>query len=65
MFKEVTDLVKEELKHVEYFAATTDMWSSRNNTPFMAFTIHFINSDFELCSRDLQVIYIVTILTYQ
>lgn len=55
MFEETRELVKAELKNVEYFAATTDMWSSRTSDPYMAFTVHYIDGNFKLHARCLQV----------
>lgn len=38
---------------VEFFASTTDMWSSIGLTPYMSFTIHYINKDWDLESLAL------------
>ncbi|XP_057213823.1 E3 SUMO-protein ligase ZBED1-like [Triplophysa rosa] len=46
--------VKTELSQVTYYAATTDLWSSRTTEPYIRLTIHFINEDFQLKSRCLQ-----------
>lgn len=43
-----------ELKDVQYYATTTDMWSSRTTEPYKSLTVHFISEDFELNSRCLQ-----------
>ena len=34
--------------HVEYLAATTDLWTSAANHPYLSFTVHFINKDWKL-----------------
>lgn len=47
-------LVETELSHVECYAATTDLWSSRTKEPYISLTIRFINEDFKLKSRSLQ-----------
>lgn len=44
---EMKDLVAKEAESV---CMTTDCWTSRNNESFMAITIHFIDSKFELKS---------------
>ncbi|XP_056119514.1 E3 SUMO-protein ligase ZBED1-like [Rhinichthys klamathensis goyatoka] len=44
----------ELLSHVEYYAATTDLWSSRTTEPYMSLTVHFVTEDFEIKSRCLQ-----------
>ncbi len=46
--------VETEPKNVEYYATTTDMWSSRMSEPYISLTVHFINDDFELKSHCLQ-----------
>lgn len=39
---------------MEYYAATTDWWSSRITEPYISLTVHFINEDFQFKSRCLQ-----------
>ena len=34
--------------HAEYFAATTDLWTSAANHPYLSFTVHFIDKDWKL-----------------
>ena len=46
--------VETELSKVEYYAVTTDLWSSRTTEPYISLTVHFIDEDFELKSRCLQ-----------
>ena len=43
-----------ELSQVEYYTATTDLWSSWTTEPYISLTVHFINEDFHLKSRCLQ-----------
>ena len=46
--------VVKKLSKVAYFASTTDMWSSTAGLmPFMSYTVHFINDDWELESISL------------
>lgn len=58
VYLEVNSLLKEQLKDIEFFAATTDMWTSRTNTPFMGFTIHYIDNDYNLQAKALEVIHL-------
>lgn len=58
MYNAVRALVKSELKDVEYFSATTDMWSSVNMTPFMSLTVHYLTSDWNLKSRCLETVFV-------
>lgn len=48
--------VLEELKNIEYFALTTDMWTSTANDDYISLTIHSVNTNFELVQKALEVI---------
>ena len=54
MYFKIKATIEEELQDVSYFAATTDLWSSRTMEPYMSLTVHFISSDFTMKSRCLQ-----------
>ena len=56
MYTEVAESLRADLKDVDFFACTTDMWSSRIQDPYMALTVHYI-TDWELQSKCLQVLY--------
>ncbi|XP_051571349.1 E3 SUMO-protein ligase ZBED1-like [Myxocyprinus asiaticus] len=49
--------VAAELKTKEFFAATTDMWSSRTADPYQSLTVHFITEDFDLKACCLKTAY--------
>lgn len=53
LFNETKEKIIAELHDLNFFSATTDMWSSVNMTPFMSLTVHFIKN-WELKSRCLQ-----------
>ncbi|KAF3856838.1 hypothetical protein F7725_017561 [Dissostichus mawsoni] len=38
----------------DYFATTTDLWSSRTMEPYISLTIHYIDADFNLKTKCLQ-----------
>ena len=40
--------LRQRLRKVSYFAGTTDLWSSVGLTPYLGYTIHFINEDWKL-----------------
>ena len=44
--------------NVNYFSATTDLWTSAAGDPYITFTIHFINHYWELKSYCLQMHYL-------
>ncbi|XDV18076.1 hypothetical protein PO909_023848 [Leuciscus waleckii] len=43
-----------EIRYLEAYSATTDLWSSRTTEPYISLTIHFIDDDWKLRSRCLQ-----------
>ena len=53
LYASTVDKVKEELSSVQYFASTTDLWSSHGMIPYLSYTVHFIDSCWELRSRCL------------
>ncbi|XP_070835535.1 zinc finger BED domain-containing protein 4-like [Chaetodon trifascialis] len=57
LYKKCKDKVAAELKTVEFFATTTDLWSSRTAEPYQSLTVHFIDEDFNLKARCLQANY--------
>ena len=52
------EIVEEELKSVDYFSATADMWSSHSLQPYLSSTIHFVGDDWRLKTRCLQTLYL-------
>ena len=50
LFSEIRDKVLTELKDVQYYADTTDLWTSVANHPYLSFTVHFIDQQWNLCS---------------
>ncbi|XP_057181274.1 E3 SUMO-protein ligase ZBED1-like [Triplophysa rosa] len=46
--------IEREIRSIEYFASTTDLWSSRTAEPYLSLTVHFIDSDFAMKSKLLQ-----------
>ena len=55
MYAQVRDRIKTELTSVKYFAATSDLWSSDGTLiPYISYTIHFLNEDWQLQNRCLQ-----------
>lgn len=41
-----------------FFSATTDLWSSRTSDPFLAYTVHYIDAEWQLQSHCLKVLYV-------
>ena len=42
LYSSIRDKVAEEISKVEYFSATTDLWSSEGTKPYLSYTIHYI-----------------------
>lgn len=57
MYNTVRASVQSELKSVDFFSATTDMWSSVNMTPYMSLTVHYLTTDWTLKSRCLETVF--------
>ena len=55
--REAVNKELEEVKEAGYFAATTDLWSSATSEPYISYTVHFINRNWELHSRCLQTMF--------
>jgi hypothetical protein len=46
--------LKADLPHVGHVAFTTDIWTSRNNDPFLSLTLHYVTKDFVLKKFSLE-----------
>ncbi|XP_056441010.1 E3 SUMO-protein ligase ZBED1-like [Gadus chalcogrammus] len=57
MYNSVRASVQSELRSVDFFSATTDMWSSVNMTPYMSLTVHYLTTDLTLKSRCLETVF--------
>lgn len=56
MYNTVKADVKQSLAQGEYFAATTDLWTSERGggEPYISFTVHYITPDWQLVSHCLE-----------
>ena len=54
LYSSVREKVMEELSRVEYFSGTTDLWSSVGLKPYISYTIHYIDDQWQLQSKCLQ-----------
>ncbi|XP_077417784.1 E3 SUMO-protein ligase ZBED1 isoform X1 [Vanacampus margaritifer] len=57
LYSECREKIEREVRTVRFFAAASDMWSSRTSEPYLSLTIHYIH-DWKLCSATLQTTYI-------
>ncbi|KAM9456199.1 E3 SUMO-protein ligase ZBED1 [Clarias gariepinus] len=58
LYNSIKDDILNEIKDIQFFSATTDMWSSSNMTPYMSLTIHYISADWSLHSKCLETRYV-------
>ena len=55
LYSSTKEKVATQLQAVEYFALTTDMWSSVGSKLYISYTVHFVNSKWELQSIALSI----------
>ena len=58
LYDSLREKIVSELREIDHFAATANMWSSHTGEPYLTYTIHFINADWKLESRVLQASYL-------
>ena len=58
LYTQVRDGVTKDLESVDYFSATTDMWSSYTGEPYLSYTVHFLDNEWKLKSHCLQALYL-------
>ena len=56
LYTSTMESVKQDLKQAEYFAATTDLWTSAADHPYLSLTVHFIDKNWELKSYCLDTV---------
>ena len=50
--------VKSQISATEYFAATTDIWSSGTMEPYLSYTIYYISQDWQIKNHCLEMPYL-------
>ena len=48
MYSEIKEVVQGKMSGAKYFAATTDLWTSCSSHPYLSYTVHFIDNDWQL-----------------
>ena len=56
MYNELVERVKTDINNIKYFGATTDLWTSTANHPYLSCTIYYINEMWELKSYCLDTV---------
>ena len=56
MYGEVEEAVKVKVSGAKHFTATTDLWTTCNSHPYLSYTVHFIDDDWQLQSLCLDTV---------
>ncbi|XP_060788758.1 E3 SUMO-protein ligase ZBED1-like [Neoarius graeffei] len=56
LYTECREKLERQIQKVQFFATTSDLWSSRTSEPYLSLTIHYIDN-WKLCSATLQATY--------
>lgn len=56
LYTECRQKLEHQIQKVQFFATTSDLWSSRTSEPYLSLTIHYIDN-WKLCSATLQATY--------
>ena len=58
LYSEVKSDIQQQINNGQFFyAGTTDLWSSLTSEPYLSYTIHFIDKQWNLCAKCLQTHY--------
>ena len=59
LYSEVKSELQQKISDQKFtfYAGTTDLWSSITNEPYISYTIHYIDRDWNMCSKCLQTHY--------
>ena len=59
LYSEVKSEIQQKINDQQfvYYAGTTDLWSSITSEPYLSYTIHFIDKNWNMCSKCLQTHY--------
>ena len=54
LYAATEDQIKWEICDINNFSTTTDLWSSEGMLPYMSYTIHFLDNDWQMQNRCLE-----------
>uniref|UniRef100_A0A1A8S693 Uncharacterized protein n=1 Tax=Nothobranchius rachovii TaxID=451742 RepID=A0A1A8S693_9TELE len=57
LYNTTREKIRSELEEMQFYSATTDLWSSRTMQPYLSLTAHYINTSWTLRSICLQTAY--------
>ena len=50
--------MESQISTTEYFAATTDIWSSNTMEPYLSYTLHYVSQDWQIKTYCLETLYL-------
>ena len=56
MYSEVKEVAKAKVSGAKQFAVTADLWTICSNHPYLSYTVHFIDDDWQLQSLCLDTV---------
>ena len=56
LYNTVKESIMPKLHEIDYYSATTDLWTSRATHPYLSYTVHFINQNWEMISFCLETV---------
>ena len=56
LYNTVKEPITLKLHEIDYYSATTDLWTSRATHPYLSYTVHFINRNWEMISFYLETV---------
>ena len=56
LYTSVKSDISSELEMMTFYSATTDLWTCRATRPYLSYTIHFMNENWELQSFCLETV---------
>ena len=54
LYAKVRDNVESELQGIKYYSATADLWSSKGLLPYISYTIHWLDDEWNYNTRCLE-----------
>ena len=61
LYASVKSDISSELEMMTFYSATTDLWTSKATHPYLSYTIHFVNENWELQSFCLETVLLLMI----
>ena len=59
LYSEIKSEIQQKIndQHFTFYAGTTDLWSSITSEPYLSYTIHYIDKNWNMCCKCLQTHY--------